>query len=123
MAQIGDDILIYADSVSVGGQTGASIARNQNIVDVSSKDDLDRRVLPARRSSTVTLDALYVETDTGLDALRDAVEDGDSVSIKMYNDGVLKRTATGYVASVNEDFPSNAPCTVSITIEIDNNWT
>jgi TP901-1 family phage major tail protein len=122
MAMNGTDVLLYVDGVVVGSQRDVTFEESTEEIDVSSKDRRAKRVLAGRYSSTVSLEALYVPTDTAYMSLKDAMRNGDFVTIVRLEDSVALESAEAIVTSLSEAAPDQGEATVSISLTIDGDW-
>jgi len=118
----GTDILLYVDGVVVGSQRDVTFEESTEEIDVSSKDGRAKRVLAGRYSSTVSLEALYVPTDTAYQSLKDAMRNGDFVTIVRLEDSVALESAEAIVTSLSEAAPDQGEATVSVSLTIDGDW-
>lgn len=131
MAMNGSDILLLVNTgtaetpayEAVGSQRDVTFDEATEEIDVSSKDSRAARVLPGRYSASVSLDSLYVWSDDGYQALRDAMRDGELILVARQDDGVTMETADALVTSMSESFPDQGEGTISIDLTIDGFWT
>lgn len=122
MAINGADILIYIGANKVGSQTGVNISKNRNIADASAKDSADFVGMPARKTSTIQLNALYVPSDTAWAAIKAAYDDGTAVTVNKYESGSAVETASAFISNMTEDAPDQTPATIAITLEVSGGW-
>jgi hypothetical protein len=108
---------------AVGSQRDVSFEETTEEIDVSSKDSRATRVLPGRYGSSLSLDALYVWSDDGYHALRDAMRNGALILVAKQDDGVTMETADALVTSMSEEFPDQEEATIAIDMTIDGFWT
>ena len=131
MSMNGTDVLLLVntgtDAVpsyeAVGSQRDVSFEEATEEIDVSSKDSRSKRVLPGRYSASLSLDALYVPTDTAYLALQDAMRDGELIKVAKQNDESTTETADALITSLSESFPDQGEGTISISLTIDGDWT
>ena len=131
MAMNGTDVLLLVNTgtaavpvyEAVGSQRDVTFDEATEEIDVSSKDSRAKRVLPGRYSSSLSLDALYVWTDDGYRALRDAMRDGELILVAREDDGATVETADALITSLSEAFPDQGEGTISISMTIDGFWT
>ena len=131
MAINGSDVLVLVNTntpavpmyEAVGSQRDVTFDEATEAIDVSSKDSRATRILPGRYSSSLSLDALFVWTDNGYRALRDAMRDGDLILVARQDAGVTMETADALITSLSESFPDQGEATVSISMDIDDFWT
>lgn len=122
MATNGTDVLIYVyvegTKTAVGSQREATIEETNEEIDVSTKDLRAKRILSGRYSSTLSLDSLYVPSDTAYSALKTAMRDGEKVIVATETE-----YADAIVTSLSESFPDQDAATVSIGLSISGAWT
>jgi len=131
MAINGSDVLLLVNTgtaavpvyTAVGSQRGVSFEETTEEIDISSKDSRAKRVLPGRYSASLSLESLYVWSDTGYQALRDAMRDGELILVAKQDDGVTMETADALVTSMSEEFPDQEEATISVDLTIDGFWT
>ncbi len=119
----GSDILITIGGMVVGSQRDATIDESSDVIDISSKESRARRIVPGRYSSTLSLDALYVPDSVSYTAIKTAMREGTLVNVAVMDNNINIKSASGYVTSLSEEYPDQGEATVSITIEIDGEWT
>ena len=122
MAMNGTDILIWIDGNCVGSQRDVTQDETTDEIDVSSKDSRAMRVLPGRYGSTISLDALYVPSDTAYTALLNAMRNGTFVEVVSIEEGVVLESADAIVTSLSKAGPDQGEATVSISLRIDGEW-
>jgi len=131
MSMNGSDVLLLVNTgtptvpvyEAVGSQRDVTFDEATEEIDVSSKDSRAKRVLPGRYSSTLSLDALYVWTDDGYHALRDAMRDGELILVAREDDGTTIETADALITALSESFPDQGEGAISISMTIDGFWT
>jgi len=131
MAMNGTDILLLVNTGTalvpvyevVGSQRDATFGETTDAIDVSSKDARERRLLPGRYSSEITMDALYVPSDTAYLALQTAMRDGDLIKILREESGASLEEATAVVTDLSQAAPDQDGATVSVGLAIDGEWT
>jgi len=131
MAMNGTDVLLLVNTgttavpvyEAVGSQRDVTFDEATEEIDVSSKDSRAKRVLPGRYSATLSLDALYVWTDDGYRALRDAMRDGELILVAREDDSTTIETADALITSLSESFPDQGEGAISISMTIDGFWT
>lgn len=118
----GTDILLRVDGTIVGSQRNVTFDETNEEIDVSSKESRAKRVLAGRYGSTITLDALYVPTDTAYLALQAAMRNGTMVEVIRQEDGATLESACAIVTSLSTAAPDQAEATVAIGLTIDGEW-
>ena len=122
MAINGTDILVLIGDELVGSQQDSSFEDTTESIDTSSKDSRARTVIPGRYSSTVSLDALYVVSDTAYGLLQDAMRDGTTVIIKRQEEGAELEQATAVLTSLSTEAPDQDVAVVSASFDISGEW-
>lgn len=132
MAMNGANILIYSGSVALGSQRDVTFEESNDTIDVSSKGERAKNVLPGRYSSSITCDALYVPSDTVYGLLQDACRDGTLLTIQRYEDSTpdgavpgtptLLESASCIVTKLTTKAPDQAEAVISATFEVDGTW-
>jgi TP901-1 family phage major tail protein len=131
MAMNGSSVLLLVNTgteqapsyEAVGSQRDVTFEEATEEIDVSSKDSRFKRVLPGRYSANVSLEALYVPTDTAYDALADAMRAGEMILIAREEEDETVETATALITSMSSAMPDQAESTISISLTIDGEWT
>jgi TP901-1 family phage major tail protein len=131
MSKNGSDLILLVNTgapltpvyEAVGCQRDATIDESTASIDVSCKDSRARRVLPGRYSSTISLDALYVPTNSGYQALKAAMRDGTLILVAREESEVVVETADAVITSMSETFPDQDAATISISLDVDGFWT
>ena len=118
----GTDVVLYVSTNAVGYQRNVTFEETTEEIDVSSKEERSKRVLAGRYSSAVTLDALFVPSDTAYGALKTAMRSGSTVTVARYKDGAEIEHADAIVTSLSESFPDQDGATVSVSLVIDGDW-
>jgi len=127
----GSDVLLLVNTGTptvpvyeeVGSQRDVTFDEATEEIDVSSKDSRAKRVLAGRYSATLSLDSLYVWTDDGYRALRDAMRDGNLILVAREDDGTTIETADALITALSESFPDQGEGAISISMTIDGFWT
>lgn len=130
MAKNGADILLMVNVgteampqyLAVGSQRDFSREETTEEIDVSSKDSRAARVIAGRYGSTISLEALYVPTDEGYLALRDAMRNGDLIKVRISDENTPTEEADALITSLSEEYPDQAEATVSCDLTIDGEW-
>lgn len=130
MAINGTDVLLKVNTntsaspvwVAVGSQREASLEETTEEIDVSTKDGREKVIIPGRYGSTISLDSLYVPSDTAYGALKNAMRDGDLIMIQTTQSGSVVESATALVTSMSTSFPDQDAATISISLTIDGEW-
>lgn len=130
MGMNGTDLLILVNTgtpsvpvyEAVGSQRDATIEESSATIDISSKDSRAMRVLAGRFSGSISLDALYVPTNAGYQALRQANRDGELILVARELAGVVQEIVSAKIDSMSESFPDQGEATISISLTIDGFW-
>jgi hypothetical protein len=119
----GADVLIRIDGDVVGSQRDVTFEESTGEVDVSSKASRAKRVIAGRYEAAVSLEALYVPSDTAYQALKTAMRAGTLVTVIRQEDGATLESAEALVVKMSEKAPDQDAATVSIDLTIDGEWT
>lgn len=130
MGKNGSDILLLVNTgtdvepayMAVGSQRNFSREEATEEIDVSSKDSRAKRVLGGRYSSSISLEGLYVPTDQGYLALRDAMRNGTLIKVRVQDEGTPVEEADALITSLSEEYPDQAEATISCELVIDGEW-
>jgi TP901-1 family phage major tail protein len=131
MAISGTDVLLLVNTgtpsvpayEAVAGQTNVKIDEARSEIDISSKDSDNKRVLPGRYSSNLTLDALYISSDDGYAALKAAIRDGTLILVAVQEDGETIETADALITSLSKNHPDQDKSTFTASLTVDGAWT
>lgn len=108
---------------AVGVQTGLTRETTRNLIEVSGKDDDHTKWVYGRRDDTVSLEAVYVPDDAGVQALRQALEQKQVIKIRRSEDGTAVEEADALIKSISEEWPDNDKSTVSVDLQLNSEWT
>ena len=108
--------------IVTGSQRDVTFDETTAEIDVSSKDSRAMRVLPGRYGATLSLDSLYVPTDTAYQALLAAMRNGTFVEVVAIEEGVVLESADAIVTKLSKSGPDQGEATVSISLRIDGEW-
>jgi TP901-1 family phage major tail protein len=130
MAINGSDVLLLVNTGTelvpayevVGCQRDVTFEETTEEIDVSCKDQREKRVLPGRYSASISLDALYVPSDDAYLALKAAKRNGELILVAREYDGATEETANALITSMSEAFPDQGEATISISLTIDGAW-
>ena len=131
MAMNGTDVLLLVNTgtdlvpsyEAVGSQRDVTLEETTEEIDVSSKDSRAKRVLPGRYGATISLDALYVPSDSAYGKLKNAMRNGTLIMVAKEVDDVTIETASALITSMSEADPDQAESTISISLTLDGEWT
>lgn len=128
----GTDVLLNVNTgtpgvpvwTAVGSQRGVDIERSANVIETSNKQSGGHFTGKAgRKSSTVSLDSLYLSTgNAGYDALKTAYDAGDTILVQTYESGSAKEEAEAIITNMSESFPDDAEATISVDFTITGGW-
>jgi len=122
MAMNGTAILVLIDTDLVASQRDLSIEETTNTIDVSSKDEREFHGLPGRYESTLSLDALYVPTDTAYLALQNAMRNGTFVTLVVMESSIVTESAQATIETLSRAAPDQDAATVSASFKLDGAW-
>jgi len=121
----GKDFLVLVDTdgagtfAAVGSQRSAKITETNDVIDTSSKDQRERKVLAGRYQVTVSFDALFVPTDTAFAALKAAMRNGTSIKIRAQESGTPTEEMTAIITDMTREFPDQDASTISLEAAVD----
>jgi hypothetical protein len=118
----GDDLLIYADGTSIGGQRNVSMNAEMTVIDTSAKGDVESTFIAGRTTHSIDLDGLYINGNTAWDQLSSAMENQASITLERYRNGSFVASATAYVTSLSRSHPDMDVATVSVSLQISGTW-
>lgn len=131
MAINGTDVLLLANTgtelvpayEAVGCQRDVTFEETNEEIDVSCKDQREKRVLAGRYSASISLDGVYVPTCDAYLALRAAMRNGDLILVARQEEGTTLETANALITSLSGSFPDQGEGTISVSLTIDGAWT
>jgi TP901-1 family phage major tail protein len=115
----GIDVLLKTGAVSgsttvLGGQTGATLNRSTNMIEVTSKDGEGwQENLAGIKSWSIDCDGFLVSNDSALEELEDAWLNGTEIAVDISYAG---KQYTGNV--LVSDFPSEFPVDDAVTFSL-----
>lgn len=126
----GTDVLLLVNTgtpsvpvyTAVGKQRDVTFEESTAEIDVSSKDAREQEVIAGRYTASITLDQLYVPTDSGYVALQAAMRDGELILVAKQVEEVTIETADALVTSLSERAPDQGEATVSVSLTISGGW-
>jgi TP901-1 family phage major tail protein len=128
----GKDLLIYANTgteatpvwTKVGAQRGFTLEETADNFETTSKDSgKNREYEYSYNSSTVSLNGVYIPSDAGLTALKDAQRTHTKILIQTYEEGVAVEEANALVTSRTIEGPHDDVGTYSVELQISGGWT
>jgi len=112
---------------AIGSQRGLTITPSGDVVDISSKESLDRAFKGGLRTRTISLDALFVKDTTDYNKLKTAFDadddDARKVQVCEVHDDTNRRWIYAYITSMPTDFPYDGEATISIELQTTGSWT
>jgi len=117
----GVDVLLYAKltpeavtATVVGGQSGATLNRETNVIEVTSKESGWAENLSGVKSWSIEAEGYVVVSDAAYDALETAWENGDEIEVEI-------RVPSGKTykgKAIISEFPLEAPQDDALTFSI-----
>ena len=102
--------------VPVLGQTGGSISREIETIEVYSKDDTNKQIYGSFEAWSVSLEGLYVLSDTGMDLIEKHFTEKTNVELEIaLEDAVF--TGQGLITSMELDLGMDDMVTYSMEIQ------
>lgn len=119
MAKIaGVDVLLHANvngtKQVVGGQSGATLNRETNVIEVTSKESGWAENLAGIKSWSIEAEGYVVVSDEAYDALEEAWENGDQIEAEI----VVPSGNTYAGTCIIAEFPLEAPQDDAMTFSI-----
>jgi TP901-1 family phage major tail protein len=103
--------------VTVGGQSGATLNRTSNIIEVTSKDANGwQESIAGVKGWGIDCDGFLVEGDTAYEALETAWINGDKVECKIALPSGKTYTGLGFISEFPNEYPSDDAVTFSLSI-------
>ena len=129
----GNAVLVEIDGTVVGSQTGVTFSESRDTIDKTSKANAGTTALiKGKYSSTCSMNALYVDSDTAFTAVRAAVRSGAQVLLMRQEPQGSGGTdadvavdwykCTALVTSISEDFPQDGVGTCSAEFAVNGAW-
>ena len=117
----GNEIGILIGGTLMGYQKGATISRNAEMLDVSTKADDDAVFLAGKRTYNIDCNAFYVAGDNAYQALETAYEAGTAVTA-VWSDtangsATTVKSVSAFVSSMSIDAPAHGPAEISISLQ------
>ena len=127
----GTDVIIKVNTgtdaaptwVAVAKQQGAKLSEKVGFVEESSKDARERAGSAGRYEGTLSLDALYVPSDTAFTYLKTSFRAGTKVQVEIEEAGTPTEKASAVITQMDTEWPDQDAATISATFEIDGAWT
>jgi len=128
MAKIaGVDVLVYVNTGTsesptytlVGGQSEASLEREAEQIDVTSKDSANDNYaesLPGLKSWTLTCNGFVPTDDAAFDLLEEKFENREPVEIELTYPTGKKYNGEGYIVNLSNEFAVDDGATFEIEI-------
>lgn len=124
MAKIaGVDVLVKvpvgspAVMTAIGGQSGATLNRSAETIDVTAKDSNGwSESLAGVKSWSIECEGFIAENDTALDALETAFNDGKAVTVDLALPSGKKYTGQALITDFPFEFPQDDAATFSLTL-------
>jgi TP901-1 family phage major tail protein len=100
----------------IGGQSGATLNRSTNIIEVTSKDGQGwAESIAGIKSWSIDCEGFLVLNDAGLEALEMAWENGTEIEVELeYNGSVY--TGSALISDFPNEFPQDDAVTFSLSL-------
>lgn len=126
MAYAGSNVLLWAHDgekyVEIGYQTGLSTEESTNLIELKYKNKRHVDFIPGREDGKVTLEALHLLSDEGLQILKDAQRQRSKVLIQRKEAGGPVEEAEALVESITRENPDDDAPTVSVELQLVTDW-
>ena len=110
----GVKVLVSIGGQVVGGQTGATLNRETNIIEVTSKESGWGESLAGIKSWSIECEGYVVLDDQSYNAMEEAWEDGETVDVSIVVPGGKTYAGEALIG----DFPLEAPQDDAMTFSI-----
>lgn len=122
MAKVaGVDVLLYAKVGStptvVGGQSGATLNRETNVIEVTSKESGWAENLSGVKSWSIECEGYVVVSDSAYTALETAWENGDEIDVEIRVPSGSTYKGKALIAEFPLEAPQDDALTFSITLQ------
>lgn len=98
------DVALYINDIPLGGQQGAALTRQAQMIDITNKINSEwQENLAGTKSWTITCQGLYIVNDRSFNLLEEAFMNNKSIDVKI-NIGEHQLTGTALIT----DFPLSA---------------
>jgi len=126
VAYSGSNVLLWAHNgsqyIEVGYQTGLSTESTTNLIELRYKNKKHVDFIPGKDDGKLTLEALHVVSDAGLQALKDARKNQKKVLVQRREAGGPTETAEALVESISVENPDDDAPTVSVELQLIGDW-
>lgn len=118
MAKVaGVDVLLYVGTAVVGGQSGATLNRETNIIEVTSKESGWAENLAGVKSWSIECEGYVVVSDTSYTQLETAWEAGDELEVEIRVPSGNTYKGKALIAEFPLEAPQDDALTFSITLQ------
>lgn len=102
----------------LGGQTEATLNREAEEIDVSSKDDADGYgdMLVGKKSWNIEAEGFYIDGDTAFEKIEDLFESRSHVNVELRMPSGKKYSGKCYITEFPYEFPQDDGATYSLTL-------
>lgn len=126
MAFSGSNVLLYAKDggsyIEVGYQTGLSAEESTNLIEVSYKNKTHTHFIPGKDDGKLTLEALHVVSDQGLQALKNAHRNQQPIYIQRQENGGKTQYNQALIESYKVENPDEDVATISVELQLTQDW-
>lgn len=117
----GVDVLVYVDiegvETVVGGQSGATLNRETNIIEVTSKDAAGwAESVGGVKSWSIECEGFLVEDDTSLDLIEEIWVNNRTLDVAIKMPSGKEYTGTAIIESLPLEMPQDDAVTLSISL-------
>lgn len=117
----GVDVLLYTQvgdaRTVVGGQSGATLNRETNVIEVTSKESGWAENLSGIKSWSIECEGYVVVSDQAYEALEEAWEDGVEIDAEIVVPSGKTYTGKAIIASFPLEAPQDDAMTFSLTLQ------
>ena len=104
------------DYITIGGQTGATLNRSADTIDVTDKtNDGYKEYMAGLKEWSIDFDGFLVVGDSGIDVLDECFESRSKVFVELaYGGNTFK--GSGYITDYPVEFPQDSAVSYSLSI-------
>jgi TP901-1 family phage major tail protein len=112
----GVDVLLSVGADIVGGQSGATLNRETNVIEVTSKESGWAENLAGIKSWSIDCEGYVVVSDTAYDAIESKWENGEELDVQIVVPSGNTYSGKAIIASFPLEAPQDDAMTFSLTL-------
>jgi TP901-1 family phage major tail protein len=111
------EIEVNGENVVIGGQSGATLNRDTNLIEVTSKDEKGwTSSVAGTRSWGIDMDAFLIENDTALDLLEQTWLNGGTVQASIALPSGKTYSGSALIESLPMELPQDDAVSISVSL-------